>query len=68
MENFRHPTGIWWLVPIIGPHIGAICGAGLYVACVGMHLQETKMTAETHQDPNEIELKPAKSGKFQSNV
>ncbi len=55
-------------MPIIGPHIGAICGAGLYVACVGMHLQETKMTAETHQDPNEIELKPAKSGKFQSNV
>jgi len=62
---FRYPTGTWWLVPIFGPHIGAILGAGLYIACVGMHLPETKAATEKNPEVDEFELKPASNVKLQ---
>jgi MIP family channel proteins len=27
----------WFWVPVVGPHLGAILGAGLYIVCVEMH-------------------------------
>lgn len=38
-ETFSAYDYYFW-VPIVGPHIGAICGAFLYLLTVGFHLQE----------------------------
>lgn len=66
MEHYSHPTKTWWLVPIFGPHIGAILGAGLYVLCVGMHLPETSTAAKKHpEEAEEFALKEMNNRKLQ---
>ncbi|KAK7072589.1 Aquaporin-3, partial [Halocaridina rubra] len=43
--TFRNSTieGIvWWWVPIVGPHIGAILGVAIYLALIELHHPESK--------------------------
>jgi glycerol uptake facilitator protein len=38
-EAFRDPTGYpYWWIPVVGPLIGGLVGAGLYQALIGRHL------------------------------
>ncbi len=32
----------WFWVPFVGPHLGAILGALMYLLCIGIHLEKRK--------------------------
>jgi len=40
----------WFWVPIVGPHIGAICGAFFYLLTVGVHLPESPAEEVVYDD------------------
>lgn len=43
----RSAYDYWFWVPIVGPHIGALCGALVYMLLIGIHLADDE---ETHDD------------------
>ena len=54
-EVFSFQSYIWFIVPIIGPHVGALLGAILYLVFIGYHLPNVKDN-ETFDDPEMNEL------------
>jgi MIP family channel proteins len=41
-EVFSYQNYMWFLVPILGPHVGALLGAILYLVFIGYHLPNQK--------------------------
>ena len=37
---FSYNEHNWFWIPVVGPHIGAICGAFLYLLLVGIHISD----------------------------
>ncbi|VDK78336.1 unnamed protein product [Litomosoides sigmodontis] len=45
-EVFTHPWTCWFLVPIIGPTIGALIGGWFYIVLVGSHIPDEEKAKE----------------------
>uniref|UniRef100_A0A0N5AF67 Aquaporin-9 n=1 Tax=Syphacia muris TaxID=451379 RepID=A0A0N5AF67_9BILA len=39
---FTYPTCIWWIMPIVGPILGAVLGAWMYQFFAGSHIPDEK--------------------------
>ena len=59
--NFSYRDYNWFWVPIVGPHIGAICGAFIYLLMVGIH-----NTDEEDEDEYGVDVKNGDIGKMKS--
>jgi glycerol uptake facilitator-like aquaporin len=58
-EVFSFQNYVWFIVPIIGPHIGALLGAILYLVFIGYHFPNVKGN-EAIYDPEINELNQIK--------
>ncbi|CAG9532785.1 unnamed protein product [Cercopithifilaria johnstoni] len=43
---FAHPWNYWFLVPIIGPILGALIGGWFYILLIGSHIPDEKISEE----------------------
>lgn len=44
----------WFWVPIVAPHIGAFCGAVIYLVAIGFHFEEPDDVTDENQKPVQL--------------
>lgn len=70
-EVFSYQNYLWFLVPIIGPHVGALLGAILYLVFIGNHLPVLNRKCDTRylnegNDDNGQELRALNVKQYQT--
>lgn len=46
--------GSWWWIPVAGPMVGGVVGAGVYVLFIKLHHPETEKQENNVQEKYEI--------------